>query len=135
MKRVFLIFLLTGILGLVLLPGTSFILAKPKASDCSQYCKNPGKYDPPAGQVCLCNPLQYEKFEDLVNAIINFIFTLSLAIVPLMIIIGAFYILTAGGEEKRVATGKNIITYTLIAFAIILLAKGLVALIKQIIGV
>lgn len=94
----------------------------------------PGAPCPP-GMICIQNPLCAQTFEQLVDSIINFIFTLSLPIVPLMIIIGAFYILTSGGEEKRVATGKNIITYSLIAFAIILFAKGLVAVIKQIIGV
>lgn len=78
------------------------------------------------------NPINATSFEALANNLIDFIFYIALALAPLMILIGAFYLLTAGAEPKRVETGKNIILYTLIGFTIILLAKGLVALIKGI---
>lgn len=88
-----------------------------------------------SAQITIENPLKAKTFEELISNIINFIFYLAIALVPLMVIIGAFYILTAGGEEKKVTTGKNIIFYAIIGFAIILLAKGLVAVIKDILGV
>jgi len=81
------------------------------------------------------NPLEYETFGELIDAIIKFIFNIAIVVTPLMAIVGAFYILTAGGDPKRVGTGKNIILYTVIGLAIILLARGLVAMIEQIIGV
>lgn len=83
----------------------------------------------------ICNPLQACEFEEIIDNIIDFIFKIAIALAPLMIVIGAFYIMTAGGDTNRVTTGKNIILYTLIGFAIILLAKGLVAVIKQLLGV
>ena len=81
------------------------------------------------------NPLEYETFGDLIDAIIKFIFYITVVIAPLMIIIGAFYILTAGGDPKKIGTGKNIIIYTLVGLAIILLARGLIAIIESLIGV
>jgi len=81
------------------------------------------------------NPLQYETFGELIDAIIKFIFYIAVVIAPLMVIIGAFYILTAGGDPKKIGTGKNIIIYTLIGLAIILLARGLIAMIESVIGV
>jgi len=81
------------------------------------------------------NPLEYETFGELVEAIISFIFTIAVVVAPLMIIIGAFYLITAGGEPKKIGTGKNIIIYTLIGLAIIMLARGLLAMIESIIGV
>lgn len=81
------------------------------------------------------NPLEYETFEELVEAIISFIFTIAVVVAPLMAIIGAFYLLTAGGDPKKIGIGKNIIIYTLIGLAIILLAKGLITMIESIIGV
>jgi len=87
-----------------------------------------------ADEVIIENPLTATSFEEIVDNIIDFVFKIAIAISPLMVIIGAFYIMTAGGDEKRVTTGKNIILYTLIGFAIILLAKGLVAVIKQLLG-
>ena len=85
--------------------------------------------------VVIENPLNASNFEEIVNNIINFLFTLAIALVPLMILIGAFYIMTAGGDTNRVTTGKNIILYALIGFFIILLAKGIVSVIEQILGV
>lgn len=52
-----------------------------------------------------------------------------------MIIIGAFYLLTAAGDPKRVGTGKTIIIYTLIGLTIILFARALIAMIESLIGV
>ena len=81
------------------------------------------------------NPLEYETLGELIDAIIKFIFYIAVVVAPLMIIVGAFYILTAGVDPKRVGTGKNIILYTLIGLAFILLARGLIAMIEQVIGV
>lgn len=81
------------------------------------------------------NPLEYETLGELIDAIIKFIFNIAVVVVPLMIIIGAFYLITAGGDPKKIGTGKNIIVYTLIGLAIIMLARGLLAMIESIIGV
>ena len=81
------------------------------------------------------NPLEYETIGELIDAIIKFIFYIAVVIAPLVIIIGAFYLLTAGGDPKKIGTGKNIIIYTLIGLAIIMLARGLLAMIESIIGV
>lgn len=81
------------------------------------------------------NPLEYDTFGELVDAIIRFIFYIAVVITPLMIIIGAFYLLTAAGDPKRVGTGKTIIIYTLIGLALILLARAVIGMIEKIIGV
>ena len=81
------------------------------------------------------NPLEYETFGELIDAIIKFIFYIAVVVTPLMIIIGAFYILTAAGDPKNIGTGKNVIIYTLVGLAIILLARGLIAMIESLIGV
>ena len=80
------------------------------------------------------NPLKAESFIDLVDIITNFIFWVGIAIGPLMIIIGGFYFLTAAGNEEKIRTAKNIILYTVIGLAIILLAKGLISVIKSALG-
>ncbi|MDI6591604.1 MAG: hypothetical protein QME61_01550 [Patescibacteria group bacterium] len=86
-------------------------------------------------QIIIENPLRANTIEEVVDNFINFIFYLAIALAPLMIIIGAFYLLIAGGEAKKVETGKKIILYTLIGFAIVLFAKGLISVIKSVLGV
>jgi len=81
------------------------------------------------------NPLTAPDFETIVDNLINFIFNITIVLVPLMILIGAFYLITAAGDSNKITTGKNIIIYTLIGFAIVLLAKGILAVIRELLGV
>lgn len=48
-----------------------------------------------------------------------------------MIIIGAFQILFAAGDPEKFITGRRTIVYTAIAYAILLMARGIVAIIEN----
>jgi len=85
--------------------------------------------------VVFCSPITHTTFGGLIDAIVDFIFNIAVILVPLMVIIGAFYLLTAAGDPKKIATGKTVITSTLIGLAIILLAKGLIAIIEDVLGI
>lgn len=69
----------------------------------------------------------------LINSVTDFIVAVSIPIAGVMILYGAFLILTAADNPKRFEDGKNTILYTVIGLAIILLAKGLVTVITQVI--
>jgi len=90
-----------------------------------------GDGGPPAE---LTPPLAAETLEELFTAIINFLFYLAMSIGPIMIIWAAFLILTSAGKAEQVNKGKTIILWTLVAIAIVLLAKGLPSIIKGILG-
>lgn len=77
------------------------------------------------------NPLSFDSIEDLLDRIADVLFTLSIPILVIMVIIGGFYILTAGGSEQRVTTGKKVITWAVIGFVIILLAGSVASLIRN----
>ena len=81
------------------------------------------------------NPLKYNSFGELVKSIINFIFTIALVVVPIVIIVGGFYLVTAGGDPNKVQSAKNIILYAIIGFVVIMLSKGLIEVLKQAMGV
>ena len=102
-------------------PGTTGCFAEPAAC-------------PPAGTVCIPNPLKYYTFDCLVDSIMGFIFVLALALAPLMVLIGAFYLLTAGGDPKRVKTANSIFIWTAVGLLIVFLAKGLAAAIRAVLG-
>jgi hypothetical protein len=51
-----------------------------------------------------------------------------------MIVIAGFFILTAGGDPKKVEQGRHIIIYTLIGLFIILFAKGIISMLNQVMG-
>lgn len=147
MKKTLVIFLLSITF---LVSGASFVEGTPCAScDTNAECGSGERCiggDPsttpkkegvcqPQDQVIFCSPITHRTFGELIDAIINFIFTIAAIVVPLLIIIGAFNIVTAAGDAKKIAAGKSIITYALIGFAVILLAKGLIAMLEQVIGI
>ena len=72
---------------------------------------------------------------DIINSITNFIIAVSIPIAGLMILYAAFKILTAAENPKRFEDGKNIMIYTVIGLVVILLAKGLVVIVTQLLGV
>lgn len=132
MKK-FLIFIISLIL---ILPMLS--LAARQASDCSEYCSSLSGDDPfqsPANQVCICNPLSTDKFEDIIDNLINFIFNIAIVLTPLMVIVGGFLFVTAAGNVKQIDQAKKLILYTVIGFLVVLLSKGIVVIINQILGV
>jgi len=80
------------------------------------------------------NPLKYTTIEELIEGLIDFLFWAAVAIAPLMVIVAAFFFLTAGGNPDKIRTAKNIILYTVIGFTIALLAKGLISVVKGVLG-
>ncbi len=83
----------------------------------------------------LLNPLAATSFPALVQAILGALFTLSIPICSIMIMIGGYYIMSAAGNEERLKTGRNTIAYAAIGFLVILLANGVVSLIRSLTGV
>ena len=120
MRKFFLFIPIVFLAGAMLFSGGAAIAACPTGT--------------PIGTICIDNPLQAQTFEDIIDSIINFIFYIALAIAPLMIVTAAFYYLTSAGDPKKITTAKDIILYTAVGFAIILLSKGFVAIIRQVLG-
>jgi len=79
-------------------------------------------------------PTKYKSIQELIDAIAKWVYWTALALAPLMIIIGAFYLITASGDPDRVNTGRKIITWTIVGIAVVLLAASLIPVIKEILG-
>jgi len=83
----------------------------------------------------LINPLYATTVTDLIDGIINFIWYIAIVFAPIMFLVGGYTFLTSGGDPEKLRKGKNIMMYAAIGLAIVLVAKGLIALIKDILGV
>lgn len=84
--------------------------------------------NPPVG---IDNPLKFDDLTSLLVFIGTQLYYISIPIVTIMILYGAFQILTAGGEPDKIQTGKRTIWYAVIGFVIVLLAGGVSDLIKS----
>lgn len=82
--------------------------------------------------ISIANPLRATTFNALILAIVNIIFTIALALAPLMIIIAGFYFMTAAGDPAKIQTAKQIILWTLIGLLIILLSRGIITLFRTV---
>ncbi len=80
------------------------------------------------------NPLKYNTFKELVDAIINLIYTIALYVAPILIVIAGFIFITSGGDPKGLQRAKDILIYTAVGFFVILLSKGLIMMILDIFG-
>ena len=81
------------------------------------------------------NPLGVNSFEDLIGKIIDFLVKIGVIIAPIFIIFAGFLFLTAGGDPNKISTAKNLILWTLVGLAILLVGKGLISILKQILEV
>lgn len=84
----------------------------------------------------LDNPLGTTSIIDLLNRLI-FILTFYIAapVAVFMIIVGAFQMLSSGGDVDKFATGRKTVMYVAIGFGVLLLANFLIDLIAEILGV
>lgn len=82
--------------------------------------------------VSLPNPLQVSSIPELLNNIAGYLIYISIPVVTIMIVYGAFQILTAAGSPEKFKSGKQTIVYAIIGFIIVILAKGITMIIKEI---
>lgn len=124
-------------------------------SDGEEFCNNNTKCEPELGEThgncpgdCpsgvvpwdigefkIENPLNATSFDAVLDKLINFIFWVGITVAPVMLIIAGFMLVTAMGDPMKVDRAKKMILYTLIGLAIVILAKGLIAVLKSILGV
>ena len=72
------------------------------------------------------NPLNSLDLATLIGNITNFVFLISITLAPLMIILAGFYYVTANGDPEKVKKANNILLYTAIGIAVILLSRAFV---------
>lgn len=87
-----------------------------------------------ADPVIVDNPLDATTTEEIIENLIGFLFKIGIVLAPLMIIIGGFLFVTAGGNIEQVNRAKKIIIWTLVGFFVVLLARGIMDLIYMILG-
>lgn len=137
MKKTFLILVLLTLV-------VPLVVAATEAPNCVAYCLDlsektanytgPPKDESGNSRVCICNPLKANDFNVIINQIIDFIFKIAIVLVPLMVVLAGFLFVTAGGDPEKITRARSIIIWSAVGLAIILLSKGLGAIINQILG-
>jgi len=76
------------------------------------------------GTICLLN---------VINRVFDWVFVFIVALVGIMIVVGAFNIITAGGAPDKVTAGRNYILYALIGMVVAFFAKAIPAIVAALI--
>lgn len=82
-------------------------------------------------RIQLFNPLKDMTLGDLLNTILQGLTILAIPVVTVMIIIGAYYLITSAGSADKVKKGKDYILWAVVGFAILLLASSVTAIITN----
>ncbi len=80
----------------------------------------------------ICNPLAYGTLEGLITAIIGFLIKIGVPIAAIMFVIAGIVFVTSAGDPGRVKTARNIMIYTAVGLAVILLASGLIKVLQSV---
>lgn len=84
------------------------------------------------GPIQLSNPLGSDNIIQIINNVINYLIYISVPILAIMILIGGFQILTARDNPEKITSGRHTIMYAVIGFTIILVSKGVVLILLNI---
>lgn len=79
----------------------------------------------------LVNPISCNTFGACANNILQFLLNLSIPLTAIMVMVGGFQMLTAGGDPAKFTTGRKTVTYAAIGFAVILISRGVVDIIRS----
>ncbi|PIT92692.1 MAG: hypothetical protein COU08_00830 [Candidatus Harrisonbacteria bacterium CG10_big_fil_rev_8_21_14_0_10_42_17] len=69
----------------------------------------------------------------LLGRVLEFLLRITIAVTPIIIVIGGLQMLFAAGNAEKINKAKQTITYAVIGLIIALIGEGLIALLEEII--
>ena len=88
-----------------------------------------------AQDVRLPNFLGSDNVVALIHQIAGFALAVFVPLAALMILYAGFLFLTSGGDPTKIKTAKDTLTWAVIGIVVIILARGLVSLIGDLLGI
>lgn len=86
------------------------------------------------GGTSIPNPIGTDTIQGLIAKIVGYIMAIAVPITTIMILWGAFEILTSRGDAAQLKNGRKTIIYALAGFAVVLVATGIPYLVANLLG-
>ena len=87
------------------------------------------------GGVSLINPLNTTSFPTVVNNVIAFLSTdVAIPLTVIMVLVGAFQMMTSSGEPEKFGKARKTLTYAAVGLVIALVATGITTIIQSILN-
>jgi hypothetical protein len=87
-----------------------------------------------SAQIEIPNPIKTKSIAELIDRIVTYLITIATIIFPLVVIYGAFQLLSTGGDVEKAIMGRKTITYAVIGYVLILVSKGITMIVAEILG-
>lgn len=84
--------------------------------------------------VSIQNPLKAGSIEELLDSVAFFLYTVAIPLTTIIILFGAFQLLTSGGNEDKVKAGKRTLLWAVVGFTIVFIAGGVASIISNLLG-
>lgn len=81
--------------------------------------------------ITLPNPISATSFQVVATQFVNFLIAIAIPLTAIMALVGGFQMITAGGDPEKFSNGRKTLMYAAIGFAVVVLAGGLVAIIRN----
>lgn len=121
---------------LVLMVASLFIVTHASAQlPVGDGTSTPGGGTPGGGtSVTLPNPLGVSNVNDLIGKIIDGLIVFATPVAAAMVVWAAYLFMTSAGEPDKITTARNALLWTVVGYAILLLAKGIGLIITNFLG-
>jgi len=96
------------------------------------YAQTPGGTVDTGGSVTIDSPFS-GTIIDVLQRITNFLILIGAPIATIMVLYGAFQMLTAGANAEQFRKGTQTILYAAIGYGIVLIGSGIISIVKQLI--
>ena len=89
-----------------------------------------------SAQITLPDPLSGKNFQSVTANVIGFIFYyIAIPLATIMVLVGAFQMMTSAGDPEKFSNGRKTLLYAAIGFVAALLAGGITSFIKSVFGI
>lgn len=80
-------------------------------------------------------PVTIERIIGILDRFISWLFAILLALAVIFIIMAAFKYLTAAGDMEKIKSAHSMLIYAMVALGVGLISRGLVFLVRQLLGI
>jgi hypothetical protein len=85
--------------------------------------------------VILTDPLGGQTLPQVLTNVINFLSTtVAIPLTTIMVLVGAFQMITSAGEPEKYSKGRSTLTWAAVGFVVALLASGVTTLVSNILN-
>ena len=80
------------------------------------------------------NPIAAESLDELINHLVVWLYIFSVPILSLILLYGAYLIVTSAGDEEKYREGTKIVKWGLIGFVLVLLSGAIATIIRSVVS-